>query len=191
LDEELASEAEAWSLQMAITGNFSHAAQSRHGENLAYFEPAGTHNYVEATRLWIDERKNYHGQILTQGSGEKKKKKDKQWVITPLSFGLKLGGWGWRIFDVLDDGEWATPGRTYIGLGIMLCRRWGRRLGGRVRGIRMSVHLRGGRRSFGFSGLGGEITCESLVSFAIPMFGFFSEMLRCLIGRVLKNRNKN
>jgi hypothetical protein len=49
-----------------------------HGENLAYFEPAGMHNYVEAVRLWVDERKNYHGRILTQGSGEENKEKGKQ-----------------------------------------------------------------------------------------------------------------
>jgi hypothetical protein len=29
------------------------------------------HKYVEAIRLWVAERKNYHGRILTQGSGEK------------------------------------------------------------------------------------------------------------------------
>lgn len=38
LDEELAVEAEAWALQMAITGDFSHVPQCIHGENLAYLE---------------------------------------------------------------------------------------------------------------------------------------------------------
>lgn len=58
-------------------------------------------------------------------------------------------------------------------LDVMFCRRWGRRLGGLVRGIRMGVRLSGGRRSFGFSSLGGGIGCESIESFTISKFGFF------------------
>lgn len=37
----------------------------------------------------------------------------------------------------------------------------------------MGVRLSGGRRSFGFSSLGGGIGCESIESFTICKFGFF------------------
>jgi hypothetical protein len=74
-----------------------------HGENLAYFEPAGMYNYVEATRLWVDEKKNYHGRILTQGSGEKNRRRISSGVITLLSYGRKLGGFRMVSFAVLED----------------------------------------------------------------------------------------
>ncbi len=56
--------------------------QRKHGEkNLAYLEPAGMHNYVEVNRLWIDEKRHYHGKKISKGSEEKGN--DKRWEHWP------------------------------------------------------------------------------------------------------------
>jgi hypothetical protein len=64
-DNDLASDAEAWALQMAVTSYFKHFPQHENGENFAYFEPAGNRNHIAATQAWVEEKQLYHGQVLT------------------------------------------------------------------------------------------------------------------------------
>ncbi|PMD33832.1 hypothetical protein L207DRAFT_438531, partial [Hyaloscypha variabilis F] len=109
-DESLANEAEAWALQMALTGSFAHAPQLDHGENLAYFEPAGERNLIAATAAWVAEKKNYYGQPV---SGERIDDEEKM-----------VGHYTAIIW----------PEATRVGMGFLMCLMMGsgRRPGGRM-----------------------------------------------------------
>jgi hypothetical protein len=96
---------------MALTGSFAHAPQLDHGENLASFEPASERNLIAATAAWVAEKKNYYGQPV---SGERIDDEEKMVghytaIIWPEATRVGMG-----FFDVPDDGEWPTPGRTYV-----------------------------------------------------------------------------
>lgn len=76
----MAGDAEAWALQMAVTGYFKYFPQRENGENIAYFGPAGNCNYIAATQAWIEEKQLYHGQVLTaKPRHEAEEDQQKQW----------------------------------------------------------------------------------------------------------------
>lgn len=83
-------------------------------------------------------------------------------------------------FDVQDDGEWKTPGRTYIVARYDVMQKVWETAWRVSKGNPFRYTSEGWRRSFVFSGLGGGIVCESIESFTIFKSGFFGEMLRCL-----------
>ena len=57
-NNDLASDAEAWALQMAVTGYFEHSPQRENGENLAYFEPAGNRIVITLQLRKLGSRRN-------------------------------------------------------------------------------------------------------------------------------------
>jgi hypothetical protein len=88
----LASDAEAWALQMAVIGEFARAPQRENGENFACFKPVGERNYVAATQAWLSEK------IITVVRRRLERKwriRTRWWAIIRLSSGPKLGGWEW------------------------------------------------------------------------------------------------
>lgn len=76
------------------------------------------------------------------------------------------------VFDVPDDGEWVTAGRTYVVARYDVLQRVGETAWRVNKGNPYGCTAEGGRRSFGFCGLGGGIGCESpSPDFSAKIFG--------------------
>ena len=66
--DTLASSAQTWAQHLATTGNFAHDPNVPNGvgENIAGFNPSlGVSAPGEGQSLWVDEKKNYNGGVLT------------------------------------------------------------------------------------------------------------------------------
>jgi Cysteine-rich secretory protein family len=66
--DDLAAGAKTWAEHLATTGKFEHDPNSPNGvgENLAGFNPSkGISAPGEGQSLWVDEKKNWHGGVLT------------------------------------------------------------------------------------------------------------------------------
>ena len=65
---ELAAGAQTWAENLATTGEFAHDPNRPNGvgENIAGFNPSmGVSAPGEGQSLWVDEKKNWHGGVLT------------------------------------------------------------------------------------------------------------------------------
>ena len=66
--DELATGARTWAEHLATTGEFAHDPNRLNnvGENIAGFNPSkGVSAPGEGQSLWVDEKKNWHGGVLT------------------------------------------------------------------------------------------------------------------------------
>lgn len=66
--DELAAGAQTWAEHLATTGEFAHDPNSPNnvGESIAGFNPSnGVSAPGEGQSLWVDEKKNWHGGVLT------------------------------------------------------------------------------------------------------------------------------
>ena len=66
--DELAAGAQTWAEHLATTGEFAHDPNRPNGvgENIAGFNPSkGVSAPGEGQSLWVDEKKNWHGGVLT------------------------------------------------------------------------------------------------------------------------------
>src|SRR6185437_1599321 len=66
--DELAASAKPWAEHLATTPEFSHdSSRGNVGENIAGFNPSlGISAPGEGQSLWVNEKKDYHGGVLTQ-----------------------------------------------------------------------------------------------------------------------------
>ncbi|KAL9112922.1 MAG: hypothetical protein Q9227_002786 [Pyrenula ochraceoflavens] len=75
-DDTLAAHAQAYAEQMAASGVFAHSddnSRPNEGENIAYFsnsDPAAVATWNQGVQIWLDEEKNYHGEVIPQGDFE-------------------------------------------------------------------------------------------------------------------------
>ena len=60
--DKLANHAQQWANHLAQAGKFEHRPNNPYGENLAAFTAAESPEY--AARLWLDEKKDYHGEKI-------------------------------------------------------------------------------------------------------------------------------
>jgi pathogenesis-related protein 1 len=61
-NSKLAAYAQDWAKQLARSGRFEHRPDNPYGENLAgYHSP---HGPEYGARLWLDEKKDYHGEVI-------------------------------------------------------------------------------------------------------------------------------
>jgi hypothetical protein len=95
-----------------MKGALIHDHECGRGENLAWLLPGGPGSYAHAAQLWIGEKKNYHGEVLTNEPDPPEielKKGHYTQIIWPEATRVGMGH-----FDApRGDPEWPNGG-TYV-----------------------------------------------------------------------------
>ena len=68
-NDKLAAFAQEWANEIARSGKFEHRPNNRYGENLAGYTADESPAY--GARLWLDEKKDYHGEKIGGGNFKK------------------------------------------------------------------------------------------------------------------------